>query len=45
MASSPATSATKPKRNLFTTANGKKLVMAITGLALCGFLFSTSLAT
>ena len=39
MASSPATSATKPKRNLFTTANGKKLVMAITGLALCGFLF------
>ncbi len=39
MASSPATSATRPKRNLFTTANGKKLVMAITGLALCGFLF------
>lgn len=39
MASSPASSATKPKRNLLTTANGKKLVMAITGLALCGFLF------
>ncbi len=39
MASSPVTSATRPKRNLLTTANGKKLVMAITGLALCGFLF------